>query len=717
MFDWNDEELTNIIWGEAGESEDHIVPYPEGNEVCRNKRGLNQEAKTTKPTEQKTSGVKVDLYGRKLESSSNYTSNEGIPTSGFEMGSWPDLSSSNAAKPDQDSMGTEVSKSLAEKYSSKIGAETAEIDKNNEIFQSSHEGKEQGDLVDYSWANIGSFDDLDRIFSNDDPLFGNVSLGSADELWSSSKDVINSPPKYFPLTVDSPSIGLGALGITSENLDNKTENEQQENQPFTLSYGELSDPSSHGPYNANLPLDHGRYPGGKYKPTTKEQADGVIRGNITETNHSLAAEKVETPNELVDKPCRQKKLLKFRKKSEERSDARSLQDLYRTWTPSRNPLGQLENQLEPAIVHSSSSVLNQQRQLQGTETSQYQSISNPFMATSVYGNLTNPYPAMPVLSAVQPAEFKNQLLHPSYEVSPGPPIPLSRSTDAPSRPLTMTPREKIEKLRRRQQMQAMLAIQRQQQQFSHQVAGADHPVMQKSPQDSQIQLADAADLEDLSTLPSFDQNSPTEHDDSNTISVAADDYSAEESVLYRLQDVVAKLDMNIRLCIRDSLFRLAQSAMQRHYPSDTSSSNRSSRDEPEAVAEEEAKACNRYMKMPDAETETNPIDRTVAHLLFHRPLELSGKHPETPESPASAKLQSERKTMGIADMQLGYKLESSKMRQSYPQEEDKSPPPLADRPESLKIDIFETSPCMNISENASNYGSADVGAAEAESSQ
>lgn len=127
--------------------------------------------------------------------------------------------------------------------------------------------------------------------------------------------------------------------------------------------------------------------------------------------------------------------------------------------------------------------------------------------------------------------------------------------------------------------------------------------------------------------------------------------------------------------------------------------------------------CGRYMKMPDAETETNPIDRTVAHLLFHRPLELSGKHPETPESPASAKLQSERKTMGIADMQLGYKLESSKMRQSYPQEEDKSPPPLADRPESLKIDIFETSPCMNISENASNYGSADVGAAEAESSQ
>ncbi|EPS58888.1 hypothetical protein M569_15926, partial [Genlisea aurea] len=29
MFDWNDEELTNVLWGEAGERNDHIVPYPD----------------------------------------------------------------------------------------------------------------------------------------------------------------------------------------------------------------------------------------------------------------------------------------------------------------------------------------------------------------------------------------------------------------------------------------------------------------------------------------------------------------------------------------------------------------------------------------------------------------------------------------------------------------------------------------------------------------
>lgn len=39
--------------------------------------------------------------------------------------------------------------------------------------------------------------------------------------------------------------------------------------------------------------------------------------------------------------------------------------------------------------------------------------------------------------------------------------------------------------------------------------------------------------------------------------------------------------------------------------------------------------------MPDVETDTNPIDRMVAHLLFHRPLEFSGKPSDAPSSPVS----------------------------------------------------------------------------------
>jgi hypothetical protein len=96
------------------------VPYPEASEDYRNKKEWNQDAANIKTTEQRTAGSKIDLHGRKLESSSDLDNNEDITTSGFGMDSWHDLSLSSAAKTDQDSMGTEVSNNLTEssKYNS-----------------------------------------------------------------------------------------------------------------------------------------------------------------------------------------------------------------------------------------------------------------------------------------------------------------------------------------------------------------------------------------------------------------------------------------------------------------------------------------------------------------------------------------------------------------------------------------------------------------------
>lgn len=53
--------------------------------------------------------------------------------------------------------------------------------------------------------------------------------------------------------------------------------------------------------------------------------------------------------------------------------------------------------------------------------------------------------------------------------------------------------------------------------------------------------------------------------------------------------------MKLRLCIRDSLFRLAQSAMQRQYAGDTFSTNKSSRDEHEVVGQEDINNRNRLV--------------------------------------------------------------------------------------------------------------------------
>lgn len=226
------------------------------------------------------------------------------------------------------------------------------------------------------------------------------------------------------------------------------------------------------------------------------------------------------------------------KKFEEKDEGKLLQGMYGTWSPS----SKYENQLSHSMLQSSpSSVLSQQRQLEKSETLQYQQIPGSFATPSAYGNLTNPYPAMPVLAHVQSVEFKNQPWLSGYKASPGK-ANSNKSAAAATKPSTMTPQEKIEKLRRRQQMRAMLAIQKQQLQLSHQVSPRDHSRPPKF-LDNQMQLVEGADLEveDISPLPSFDPNSPIEQDDSNTSYLAVDNISVEDAILYRLQDVIAKV--------------------------------------------------------------------------------------------------------------------------------------------------------------------------------
>ena len=70
----------------------------------------------------------------------------------------------------------------------------------------------------------------------------------------------------------------------------------------------------------------------------------------------------------------------------------------------------------------------------------------------------------------------------------------------------------------------------------------------------------------------------------------------------------------------------------------------------------------RMVKMPEEETDTNPIDRTVAHLLFHRPVDFAGKHPE---SPVSTKIPCEHKTVGIANCQWEACLPLQKVNRTF----------------------------------------------------
>lgn len=647
MFDWNDQELENVIWGEAGEGDDHIVPYPGGSEQkpvffgVNIKKERNQDSANVKPAEKQKPVANSDLHSCRLKRNSQ-DDTRGLSTSGSRMDSWTDLSLSNAAKTDQDSMVTEVSK-----YDSS-GDELAQLDNGSDILHNQAEDREESDFVDYSWANIGSFDDLDKIFSNDDPMFGHSTpLGNDEEPWSSSKDATSSPEKSTNLSMDSPCSRLGAVRSATEIFEHNVECMLDQDKPFTASYENVNAFSSHASQNVHDGMEDVRYTGSKSKLLVKDQRGVGMIGTIMTPafNSQLDTGTFVAPNDFEEKVNRQRKSSKCSQKSEEKSDARHMQDLYGTWSPPGNQVPKFDGQYGTQMgLPSPSLLLGQQKQLQGPKSLQYKHISNSILSPPVYGTMGNYYSSIAGLPQFRSGEGTHQQVPSGYEVPHCNTNILNKSAEVPLKPLTMTPQEKIEKLRRRQQMRAMLAIKKQQQQLA-----------QKSSHDNQMQLLEAGNIEvdeSMSSLPSLDPHSPIEQDDSNTVGIAFDNCSMEETILSRLQDIISKLDIQIRLCIQDSLLRLAQSAMQRQYASDTSSTSKGSRDV-EVLAKEEINSYNRFSRVPDMETVTNPIDRTVAHLLFHRPLESTGKLLETPE------LLCEKKPTDLMSFPMRYWPESS----------------------------------------------------------
>ncbi|KAJ4970340.1 hypothetical protein NE237_003439 [Protea cynaroides] len=722
MFDWNDEELVNIIWGEASESGDHTVPYPEKNEqkplvTCgdQSKKQWDKDANTVKPAKQKTLAPKNDSPYCRLEGSPQFDTNEGFSTPRFDVDSWPDLPLSIAEcgkgygnRNGQDSL-SEISSFNPAK------ADTAQLDSDCELFVDDHVDKEGG-FLDYSWANIGSFDDLDTIFRNDDSIFGRESLGNAAELWSST-DVISSPEKSFPLSAGSPSLGLGTLKCTPEQYEVKMEFVPQENPSSTPGNGKMNDNDSHDLHNLHPSKDEVteeqscssidslvECARGRSKPLLKEKTTPEEIGKTEASNSYPPGENSASQDDSTDKEIKQRMLLKSLIKAEEQSEGKLSQDLCSAWSPTPNQCG--KQFATSAGQTFPSSVLSPQRQIGGHDSMRYLQASHSYFSAG-YGDQVPHYPFMPPLQHIQPERDKHHLVFAGHGFSPKSSKHAKKSPDVPNSSLIMTPREKIEKLRRRQQMQAMLAIRKQQQQFSHQATSTDQTITQKCQQEAQSEDTVATNIEaeeNLKIPPSLDPTSPVEQDDSNTVSMVIDDSSLEETILGQLQEVIGKLDIRVRFCIRDSLYRLAQSAMLRHSAAETTPTNKSSGDENEAAGKDEAKSPIRSTITSglDAETETNPIDRTVAHLLFYRPPESSARPLQDGDMPRTLipnQLASEPKIEGLLNLPMECLSESSTEKQSVFHPGTKAPCTFS---EPHHDDQFRSSPYINTPDVVSN---------------
>ncbi|XP_038975673.1 protein LNK1-like isoform X4 [Phoenix dactylifera] len=138
-------------------------------------------------------------------------------------------------------------------------------------------------------------------------------------------------------------------------------------------------------------------------------------------------------------------------------------------------------------------------------------------------------------------------------------------------------------------------------------------------------------------LPAIETDSSTIQESPCMTSGFSDDISLKAISFQQLQDVMLQLDSGTRLCIRDSLYRLAQSAERRH---NFISANNSSKERGGGILDTEES--NRSAGYITTETETNSIDRSIAHLLFHRPSETVTRSSECATSLESHMIQDEQ---------------------------------------------------------------------------
>ncbi|XP_010520988.1 PREDICTED: protein LNK1 isoform X2 [Tarenaya hassleriana] len=137
--------------------------------------------------------------------------------------------------------------------------------------------------------------------------------------------------------------------------------------------------------------------------------------------------------------------------------------------------------------------------------------------------------------------------------------------------------------------------------------------------------------------------------ESSCVTSVMDGISLEATSFCQLQRVIEQLDIRTKLCIRDSLYRLAKSAEHRHNCMNPDGGNRQENDSSSHLMTGETE---KYAGFMDMETDTNPIDRSIAHLLFHRPSDSSlvsendvlsyKSHPMIPQPNSSPSLRIEK---------------------------------------------------------------------------
>ncbi|KAH1040293.1 hypothetical protein J1N35_042036 [Gossypium stocksii] len=606
-------ELEDNIWDDFGATDDHIVPHTADEYGGRKKPryevlGVTSDADSRKKfgiLREKEKGLHILTRNRMLEKDPWSRIHDSVfPTSGdndllkdgTSMASDdPRMSSHGLETGNIDSVGSDlcaddpilVDKCAPEDnndYHFPLNHITA-ADDDLRFFNNNHVDKENSDLLFYGWGDIGNFEDVDRMFRSCDSTFGLGSLSNEDDMcWFSSSQVAEG--SQGALKVDAKLNGLqecptsrsASAGLATVDSIKKSEflNEK-------ITYVNMS--------SDNAGLAHLSFVHVPNKES--ESKDGL------------------TPSEQINP---QEKHSKQHRASGEQKDQHLENGGSFTQYGNIKHFADAKHPFSDSSCQLFSSLDVQRSKLNiGPDSVNYRQTNIPYMHRS-YSDSLDQVSSCPTVSSAKSenncqSSSKNESFYASNQV---------HSIESSHGPLFEAPaiitNEKRGKLHRQQDTQIPLNRNVKQAKTDTRMAFCDPVTIQK-------QVCQSEQDEGHSEVEGISVGNPAELDSSNVRESSCvvspfDEVSLEATSFQQLQQVMEKLDIRTKLCIRDSLYRLARSAEQRHNCTKTKSGISDGNDGSGSSASEETNRCTGFM---DMETDTNPIDRSIAHLLFHRP--------------------------------------------------------------------------------------------------
>lgn len=617
MSDWSLSELEHFNWDEFGKSEDHMVPHPVGDLVadrlvhCDPHKKLIHAVENNVGKTKHSTGFAINtiLSGKEDPSFSAMNNGNSSITNGSHSGPAnifvPALG--HTEKKDISAIASEAKISgyfvtdhendiKSNKFNSKdpvFGASLSTNDRKSlhsslnglslEVtkFPLDNEQKDrQSDLVYCDWPGIDNFEDIDKMFRNWDSTFGQEHAGTADGLsWFSSSSntiyasEIASEPGLKPSTSD-----LGAVYGKREQQFLNTNFLHQD----ILSSAEHS--ISDNELCADL-LDIDTEDKSNFAAEEKVKGGGHKRRTL---GHAHTCKRNDFNG------CGTSNMMESQPSSQEKGIKRSADKML------------LAADVTAPQMYTSKQFSQQKHSVDSSPSRFMQNFD-------LHGKMEYALPTrqLPITQATSCTEFEDDTMPCSSLNDSDDLVSCQTQEKKPNqfyRPQTMRQQENLEQVHQGQQSSIKMIVEPAHQQSAFR--------SKTKAWKKQIETRGGIEQEDIGfELPMVGTNSAVAQESSCITTVVSDDISCKASSFLQLQDVMHQLDVRTKQCIRESLYRLARNAHQRHSFSNTNSIIEANIDLFGIHGTEASKSLDPM----DGETNTNPIDRSIAHLLFHKP--------------------------------------------------------------------------------------------------